>query len=667
MIINILKPLNILLFLTLFYILVRYVFRIFIWGEGKRRLRLQTKLMIGIMPLSLIPSIGLFVLATGYLDEILLDLVIDPNRAQIIEHSDSLRKDYLDDLARLNLSHAPDLLPLCREGNRSRVIAYLDKYGLQGVSYYKEGLLVGRYLAKRFEPNQMEHIISSASARVEAEPLVMADGFLVARFLHEQGDESLQLIYTRGTPFTERFLFLRDSYIFLKHTERKTERVKDLNQGILLVATMCLFFIGLWTAQDFAKKFLKAFNELIRGAHQVAGGNLGTRLHIKSGDEIEDVVQAFNSMTETLEDNRMELESKARDLQNLNDELSSQIEYSNTLIHQIRNGLVSTDAAGGVLTFNQAACRILDLVEPELGRSLVSWLEESRHEPLLELWRGFIADRQMRFDQLELEGREAGHVRHLACYLVPLSKDDSPFGCLIILDDLTELLQAQKLAAWQEVARRIAHEIKNPLTPIQLSIQRIRRKANSGAGDLHAVIESAHETIMAETDLLKNLVNEFSTFAKMPVPVKSETDLADLVTNVVSSYQQVFPDVRVEAEVPPDGCLLDLDPNQIRQVLINLVQNAANACEGGGEIRILLDEEMEFCRLTVVDNGKGIPENERDKVFQPYYSKSPKGTGLGLAIVKRIIEDHGGSIQISGNRPRGTRFAISLPRVRTVV
>lgn len=249
----------------------------------------------------------------------------------------------------------------------------------------------------------------------------------------------------------------------------------------------------------------------------------------------------------------------------------------------------------------------------------------------------------------------------LAASIVPLIEDHVRFGSLLVLEDLTPLLSAQKLAAWREVAKRIAHEIKNPLTPIQLSIQRVQRKAQNQAADLMEAIASAHETIMGETQLLKNLVDEFSTFAKLPRPVKAPTDLNELVRNVCETYSKVYENREFQMEVPDQKTVLHCDRSQMRQVLSNLINNAAQATGDGEHIIVRLSASPAKIWLEVADKGRGIPPEERNKIFLPYYSKSPKGTGLGLAIVARIVRDHGGDIEVLEEAPKGTCFKMTFP------
>ena len=667
LIINILKPLSILLLTVLFYIFFRQIFEIYLGRRAnKPGFRLQTKLVLGILPLTLVPSIFLFLLATRFVDDMVIDIVQDSFESEIIEASEALRSDYLEEIGRLQLAHGAPLLPLLAQGNADQINSYLAKHGLQGVEYFLDGQFVARYTTDAYPENRLSRLEDTADWQQPQRVIHFDDGFLLARFPFEAGDPGgsnasrIFFVFAKESPFSERFLFVQDSFAYLKHTERKTDRVKDINQGMLLVATLGVLFGGVWIGTAFARRFLKAFQVLISGAERVSEGRFDTQLELKTGDELEDVVQAFNSMTTELKTKQNELQQKAEDLENLNTELSDQSEYSHTILQQITTGILSTDKEGKVTTYNPAASMILELDQDPVGKAFSEILQAEGHRPLQELWQDYAQGEQAtQFRELELQGAET--TRYLTCSIVALRKEGKSFGTLIVLEDLTQLLQAQKIAAWQEVARRIAHEIKNPLTPIQLSIQRIRRKAEKDAPDLAQAIESAHETIMSETNLLKNLVNEFSTFAKMPAPVKTDMDLIEIAENVTNAYKPALPHIELRVKRETDQVRIFADPGQIRQVLNNLIRNAASASEPGGQVDICISMDQKEAVLEICDQGHGIPEQEREKIFVPYYSKDPKGTGLGLAIVKRIVQDHGGQIQVEENRPKGTRFIIRLP------
>src|SRR4029434_6581437 len=217
--------------------------------------------------------------------------------------------------------------------------------------------------------------------------------------------------------------------------------------------------------------------------------------------------------------------------------------------------------------------------------------------------------------------------------------------------------------AWREVARRLAHEIKNPLTPIQLSAERLRRHFAATAPQTRALVDECTQTIVGEVESLKGLVDEFSQFARMPSPRTVPTDLAQLITDTIALYNGIFTDVRIDQRFAPGMALVRLDAEQIRRVIINLVDNAIEAMERRGQIVVetQLDAANTPVRVVVADHGAGIPAAERDKLFLPYYSTKRRGSGLGLAIVRRIIAEHGGSIEVADNNPHGTRFTIELP------
>ena len=258
------------------------------------------------------------------------------------------------------------------------------------------------------------------------------------------------------------------------------------------------------------------------------------------------------------------------------------------------------------------------------------------------------------------EGRE----RHLAAVATRVPGPEGAYdGTVLVVDDVTPLIRAQKVAAWREVARRLAHEIKNPLTPIQLSAERLRRKLTDLDPARQDLVTECTSTIIGEVESLKALVDEFSQFARMPVPRAVPTDLPSLLNETLALYDGLFADVRFERRFDPSIEEVRVDPEQVKRVLVNLIDNAIEAMGRRGTIAVetARDTPNGFIRIVVADDGPGIPAGEREKLFLPYYSTKGRGSGLGLAIVRRIVAEHGGSVDVADNVPRGTRFTIELP------
>jgi two-component system nitrogen regulation sensor histidine kinase NtrY len=340
------------------------------------------------------------------------------------------------------------------------------------------------------------------------------------------------------------------------------------------------------------------------------------------------------------------------------------------VLRNVDAGVVSVDAEGRISTINPSAQRLLG-VPPGAG-VIGSKLEEVGTRPeVLDLLRELAGQtragvRESVRQQVQVPSGD--EVLTLVVTLTLLQDDDGhPLGSVYVFDDYTQEVRAQRMAAWREVARRIAHEIKNPLTPIQLSAQRIRRRFRdrfAGAPDDAQVFDECVDTITSHVEGLKVLVNEFSNFARLPAAKPRPGDLNHLVQEAISSYAGTDA-VTFETVLDPDLPLVDFDREQVRRVLTNMIDNARAAVEevGGGrvEVRTVHDAPLQTVRLEIADDGAGIRPEDRRRIFEPYFSTKSHGTGLGLAIVSRIVADHRGYIRVHANKPRGTRFIVELP------
>jgi two-component system nitrogen regulation sensor histidine kinase NtrY len=459
-------------------------------------------------------------------------------------------------------------------------------------------------------------------------------------------------------------------------SRRLTKAFEDYNQlrvlkrpltgvylSFFLMTTLLILVGSTWMGLYMAKRITGPVQALATAAREIGAGRLDQRVEPQSHDEFGSLVEAFNAMASELATSRRKVERGTIQLERKHVEVEGRRRYIETILERIATGVVSIDAGGAITTINSAASRLLTLDRQIVGQPAHVVFDRADLQPLTRLLaaagRGAVEPTAH-----EIALAREGHELHLAAVATPLTGDSGePEGVVLVLDDVTPLIRAQKVAAWREVARRLAHEIKNPLTPIQLSAERLRRHFSGAPSQSKALLEECTSTIIGEVESLKGLVDEFSQFARMPSPRTVPTDLAQLITDTIALYNGIFSDVRIEQRYAAGVALVRLDPEQIRRVIINLVDNAIEAMERRGEIVLetQLDPSNGLVRVMVSDNGPGIPAAEREKLFLPYYSTKRRGSGLGLAIVRRIIAEHGGSIDVGDNTPRGTRFTIELP------
>jgi len=417
----------------------------------------------------------------------------------------------------------------------------------------------------------------------------------------------------------------------------------------LLMVTLLILFSATWFGFYLAKELTVPIKELAEATHRIATGDLNFRIQMKSADEIGTLVQSFNQMTGDLQVSRSELEQRKK--------------YMEIVLKNVAAGVISIDEKGTVTTINTFAEQILEVKSEEvLDRNITSALPKEYVEqitPLLNELRSSEKDPIERQLTLNLEGKSLSLLINLTTLR---DEEGKSLGVVAVFDDLTQLIKAQRMAAWREVARRIAHEIKNPLTPIQLSAQRLRKRYLEKLGQDTAVFDECTRTIVNQVEELKEMVNEFSNFARMPALQPTPSRLNEIIQETLILFQGVKKQVHFEF-IPDELPVLNLDRDQMKRVMINLVKNSLTSIEDEGEIKIQTsyDPTLQMVRLEVSDDGCGIPDEDKKRLFEPYFSTRKSGTGLGLTIVNAIISDHNGYIRVRDNKPKGTTFLIELP------
>jgi len=467
-------------------------------------------------------------------------------------------------------------------------------------------------------------------------------------------------------PVPVRIADLADSidFAFVRYQEMTFLR-DSLKTSFLLVLSLVLLLsllAAIWVAFISIRHIVAPVKDLVKGTQSVASGNYHHLLPVTSQDDLGFLVESFNDMTQRIA--RSQDEAKAASI-----EVEHQRAYLESVLSNLTAGVISFAASHKIRTANQATYRILHVpVSHFVGQTLMDIIDD--HVELTQLLKAIhelleCAEDiwEQRFAFFGPNGRQ-----ELLCRGTPLfSPAGERVGAIVVFDDVTDLIQAQKNAAWGEVAKRLAHEIKNPLTPIQLSAERLQHKLASEVTEKSAkILQRSTQTIVQQVEAMKSMVDDFAEYARPIKKQVQQVNLNELVNEVLALYL-LHVDLKIVTEFSTRNVIIEADPVSIRQVLHNLVKNAQEAIEDSGEIRVNLDKVLrnnaEYVELAIYDNGCGLTEQQVETVFEPYVTTKLKGTGLGLAIVKKIIEEHGGVIWVDTAYNNGAGFVIQLPIV----
>ena len=453
---------------------------------------------------------------------------------------------------------------------------------------------------------------------------------------------------------------------------RERKVVRRTYMGLLLLLTVLVLFSTTWLALYLAKLVTRPMVALAEATQEISRGRLDYRVEVSAADEIGDLVRSFNRMAEELETSRRQIEASSHDLGAANIALEQRRRHIETILESIPTGVLSLDASRRITHVNHALLRMFNASGSEsaspkvaIGAALRDVFPQEVLEDLEPLMRR--ADR-MGTTTTQLEMALHPSPFNAAVTVATLQHGGQGLGYVLVFEDLSDLLKAQKQTAWREVARRVAHEIKNPLTPIALSAERIRRHLDRGSSPDAAslrVLHTCSETIVGAVETLRTLVDEFSTLARFPTAQPAPANINFIVENSLAMFNGRLDSIRVQTFLAVDLPKVMADSEAIKRALANLIDNAAEALHGAlvREIQIStsLVTSRDAVEITVADTGHGVTQELKERLFLPYFSTKKRGTGLGLAIVSRIIEDHHGSIRVEENRPVGTRFVVELP------
>jgi len=452
--------------------------------------------------------------------------------------------------------------------------------------------------------------------------------------------------------------------------QRKT--VRRTYMGLLLLLTVLVLFTATWLALFLSKLVTRPVVALAEATQEISRGRLDYRVQVQAADELGDLVKSFNRMAEELETSRRKIDASSRELSAANMALEQRRRHIETILESIPTGVLSLDANRQVTHANQALLRLFHPAEERqglpgvlIGGALRDIFPQEVLEDLEPLFRR--ADR-MGATTVQMEMSLPGAQLNVALTVATLQHKGERLGYVLVFEDLSDLLKAQKQAAWREVARRVAHEIKNPLTPIALSAERVLRHLERDSSPDAASLEVIHgcaETIASAVETVRSLVDEFSVLARFPTSQPQPSNINAIVENTLGMFNGRLDGIRVQTFLAPDLPKVMADAEAIKRALANLVDNAAEAMQDAmlREIHITtaLLGSRDAVEITIADTGHGVTQDLKERLFLPYFSTKRRGTGLGLAIVSRIIEEHHGSIRVEENEPVGARFVVELP------
>jgi two-component system, NtrC family, nitrogen regulation sensor histidine kinase NtrY len=669
-------------FLVFGLILARTTLRL--WAERSREqlgARFKTKMVIGAMALSLLPIIFMFIVSYSLINRSLL--LWFPRPLEIA--SDETQK-LLNDLGRTQLPRlrgmamqaqtdedrpTTDLLQhIFEKGADALWILDRDGKVLRGGitcenqpedrsgTICTQPDVFGKYL--RSLPSGIEVWSANGNsyfaARVPTLKRGQAEGYVVAAY------RTAPNVLARLTDIQSQ----TNEYYQEKQDLRALKRQMLL---ILLLFTVLLFSAVLWVALFLAKQVTVPIQALAEGTREVSSGNFDYQVPEQAQDELGILVRSFNTMTTQLRDSRSQIDQFTKNLQLAVQELERRRQLMETVLENIPTGVISLDADGTILRVNSSVSRMF--AENGSQHSIEGLLGTDAARIVHYLMRRSL---RMGVVSREIETVAAGRVLHLAVTVSSLGPRRANTGYVLVLDDLTEVLRAQKSAAWQEVAQRIAHEIKNPLTPIQLSAQRLlrfleRSEASQSTAtrpsELTKLVQECSRLIEREVTTLADLVNEFSQFVRFPTAKLVPTNANNIVHQAVEVFSGRLDGITLKTTLADNLPTVRADGGLLRSVVVNLIDNAAEALENSPfrEISVSTSahSEAETVVICVSDTGSGISPQDKDKLFLPHFSTKDRGTGLGLAIAARIVAEHGGSIHVEDNLPVGSRFLVELP------
>src|SRR3989338_8366132 len=675
--------LNLILIGLLIFLVFRNIIKLF-WERKIRLLgsKLKTKLVVVFVSFALIPSIILFTVSALYINNsfgkwfnvqlthsLQNALDIHANYTQTIRE----KSFHFGEMMSRELTQRKLIQPHRQEDLIKTVQKFQKDYALDAIEIFTN--LEGKGIAtvhpglgpKHFPPLDLQFLREGFLWRQASTVQSFTEGDLircVIPLLDTSKKKAIAAIVVSSyvpPHLVEKISRINSAYNEYREVKTLKRSLKTIYFALLILVTLIIIFTAVWLGFHLARELTIPIQHLVEGTEAVAQRNLDVQIQYEGNDELAMLVRSFNKMIRDLRESSLKLAQAYQELQKSNIELEESGRYMGAILKNIKAGVVSVDSQGVITTINKAA-------EDLLGIKAYKYMRVSYQKVLTPEYLNFVEGLRKRLPDVsehtasqQMKVKVQDQDLTLLVSVTMMRDDDGKYlGMVIVFDNLTDLMKAQRVAAWREVARRIAHEIKNPLTPIKLSAQRLRRKYLASTDQ---VFDECTKMIITQVDELKDLVNEFSQFAKLPEIHPKPCELGAIIREAMVLYQDAHKQIEFRYQEQEKIPILELDRDQMKRVFINIIDNAVSVMEGRGKITIesRYISALQLVIVEVSDTGTGIPEEIKSRLFEPYFSTKKEGTGLGLTIVRKIVSDHRGYIRVANNKPKGSKFIIELP------
>lgn len=664
--------LNFILLLVVLFLIFRNVVKIFVERRGRLiASSLRAKLIVAFVAFSFVPTVFMFLISVFYINSS-FDKWFNVKTGSVLKSALEVTDVFYNAAKDKNQNFAEKVakkISLTKEEDISRLLQQsINEYSVDAIEYYEdiikdptvvvsESINVNRIPRVSLEFLKKSLLLGHVSSTIHH----FSKGNLIRVIVPVEEPESIEGAVVISSYIPTSLLSKIDdistTYSQFREDNPLEYPLKSIYLVILVLMTLVILLAATWFGFHLAKQLSTPLSLLGRAARRVSKGQYKP-VEIQSGsDEMHQLVTSFNTMMSELEKSEEEIRKK-------NSDLNEYSHYINVVLSNVMTGVLSLDSGGRLTAYSQYAEKLLKIdLSGFVGKKLIDILPKE-HRPLLKDMVSALKKYKGQTLEKEVSIKVIDEMRTFQVTLSSLKDPDHKnVGLIIVFDDLTDMISAQRKSAWTEVARRIAHEIKNPLTPIRLAAQRLEKKFGENVAD--PAFSKCTQTIINEVDGLKELVNEFGEFARLPQAKMQEADFHKLIDEVLVLYRTGYKRVQFEFEKDVRLPSFLFDPYQIKRVLMNLIENAIAATKGkeapSVAIKTQYDNMQKLVQVEVLDNGAGIPVNVREQIFEPYYSTKDVGTGLGLAIVRKIISDHHGEVKVVPHKPCGTRIIFEIP------